>query len=142
MRRLRVMPNDKQETPLRPSPVSESMTLAVPGRAADQRYGVRRMPSYHMRTESGAGGLRRATYRTIGRREGRGIEGMSMGGYGALHPGLKYPDRFGVISSVAPSILRNLSDEPIERTSDTFVGDQAKASGSWLAWRLLGISQS
>lgn len=30
-----------------------------------------------------------ATYRTINRREARGIEGMSMGGYGALHLGLK-----------------------------------------------------
>ena len=65
-----------------------------------------------------------ATYRTINRREGRGVEGFSMGGYGALHLGMKYPEIFGVISSVAPSILRNLSDEPIERTVDTFGGSQ------------------
>ena len=31
------------------------------------------------------------TYRTIARREGRAIEGYSMGGYGAGHLGLKYP---------------------------------------------------
>ena len=66
-----------------------------------------------------------ATYRTINKREGRGIEGMSMGGYGALHLGMKYPDLFGAISSVAPSILRNMSDEPKERTFDTFGDDQA-----------------
>ncbi len=65
-----------------------------------------------------------ATYRTLNRREARGIEGMSMGGYGALHLGMKYPNLFGAISSVAPSILRNLSDEPKERTFDTFGDDQ------------------
>jgi enterochelin esterase-like enzyme len=48
-----------------------------------------------------------------------------MGGYGALHLGMKYPNLFGAISSVAPSILRNLSDEPRERTFDTFSDDQA-----------------
>jgi enterochelin esterase-like enzyme len=51
------------------------------------------------------------TYRTITKREDRYIEGMSMGGYGALRFGFKYPDLFGAISAVAPSILRNLSEE-------------------------------
>ena len=32
-----------------------------------------------------------ATFRTIASREGRGIDGMSMGGYGSLHLGFKYP---------------------------------------------------
>ena len=32
------------------------------------------------------------TYRTINRREARGIDGMSMGGYGSLHLGFKYPN--------------------------------------------------
>jgi enterochelin esterase-like enzyme len=45
-----------------------------------------------------------ATYRTINFREARGIEGMSMGGYGSLHLGFKYPELFGVVSSIAPSI--------------------------------------
>ena len=45
-----------------------------------------------------------AAYRTIARREGRGIDGMSMGGYGSLHLGFKYPELFGVVSSIAPSI--------------------------------------
>lgn len=44
------------------------------------------------------------TYRTISKREARGIEGMSMGGYGSLHLGFKYPGLFGVVSSIAPSI--------------------------------------
>lgn len=74
-----------------------------------------------------------ATYRTIARRECRGIEGMSMGGYGALHLGMKHPALFGAISSVAPSILQDLKDEPKERTIDTFGDDEAyyDASGPW-----------
>jgi len=74
-----------------------------------------------------------ATYRTVARRESRGIEGMSMGGYGALHLGMKYPGLFGTISSVAPAILPDLKDEPRERTFDTFGEDEAyyDANGPW-----------
>jgi endo-1,4-beta-xylanase len=39
-----------------------------------------------------------ATYRTRLTREMRGIEGFSMGGFGAAHLGFKYPDLFGVVS--------------------------------------------
>ncbi len=35
-----------------------------------------------------------ATYRTIARREGRAINGLSMGGYGGLMLGLRHPDLF------------------------------------------------
>jgi enterochelin esterase-like enzyme len=65
-----------------------------------------------------------SSWRTIPQKEARGIEGHSMGGFGVLHLGLKYPDLFGAIFSIAPSILRKLSDEPQERTYDTFMGDQ------------------
>lgn len=41
----------------------------------------------------------------------RGIEGMSMGGYGALHFGMRHPALFGASSSVAPSILPDLKDK-------------------------------
>ena len=40
-----------------------------------------------------------ATYRTIARREGRAINGLSMGGYGGLMLGLKHPDLFCSIGS-------------------------------------------
>jgi S-formylglutathione hydrolase FrmB len=40
-----------------------------------------------------------STYRTIARREGRAINGLSMGGYGALMLGLKHPDLFCSIGS-------------------------------------------
>jgi enterochelin esterase-like enzyme len=74
-----------------------------------------------------------AAYRTLASANARGIEGMSMGGYGALRLGLKYLDVFGVISAVGPSIIENLSDEPEIRTADTFFGDKAyfEASGPW-----------
>jgi endo-1,4-beta-xylanase len=37
------------------------------------------------------------TYRTIPRREGRLVEGFSMGGYGAAHLAFKYPELFGAV---------------------------------------------
>jgi len=37
-------------------------------------------------------------YRTINTRKGRSIGGFSMGGYGAAHLGMKYPELFGSIS--------------------------------------------
>jgi len=37
------------------------------------------------------------TYRTIGTRESRIIEGYSMGGFGAAHLGFKYPELFGTV---------------------------------------------
>ena len=66
-----------------------------------------------------------ATYRTIARPQARALEGMSMGGYGALHLGFKYPEVFGVISAVAPAVRDTLADEPAIRTADTFFGDEA-----------------
>jgi putative tributyrin esterase len=40
-----------------------------------------------------------ATYRTIPRREGRAINGLSMGGYGSLILGLRHPDLFCSVGS-------------------------------------------
>jgi putative tributyrin esterase len=40
-----------------------------------------------------------ATYRTLARREARAINGLSMGGYGALMLGLRHPDMFCAIGS-------------------------------------------
>jgi enterochelin esterase-like enzyme len=42
-----------------------------------------------------------ATFRTVASREGRIIEGFSMGGYGAARLGLKYPEFFGAVSVLA-----------------------------------------
>ncbi len=42
-----------------------------------------------------------ATFRTIAAREGRIIEGFSMGGFGAARLGFKYPQLFGAVSILA-----------------------------------------
>jgi enterochelin esterase-like enzyme len=54
-----------------------------------------------------------ATFRTIRNRYGRAIEGMSMGGFGALRLGFKYPELFGIVSALAPSI-GDFESEPSE----------------------------
>jgi acetyl esterase/lipase len=46
-----------------------------------------------------------ATYRTLGTREGRCIEGQSMGGFGAARLGFKYADLFGAISVSAGALI-------------------------------------
>lgn len=73
-----------------------------------------------------------AIYRTIPQRTSRGIEGMSMGGYGALRLGFKYPELFGAVSGLAPSVT-DMKDEPAIVT-EPFGNDQAfyDAVGPWL----------
>jgi endo-1,4-beta-xylanase len=46
-----------------------------------------------------------ATYRTVARREGRIIEGFSMGGFGAAHLGFKYPELFGTVSLIDAALV-------------------------------------
>ena len=46
-----------------------------------------------------------ATYRTIGSRETRIVEGQSMGGFGAGHIGFKYPELFGAVSLSAAALI-------------------------------------
>jgi S-formylglutathione hydrolase FrmB len=43
-------------------------------------------------------------YRTIAARRGRAIAGLSMGGYGALKFGLKYPDKFVFAASISGAV--------------------------------------
>ena len=43
-----------------------------------------------------------ATYRTVATREGRAIEGHSMGGFGALHNGFNHPDLFIAVTGDSP----------------------------------------
>jgi len=45
-----------------------------------------------------------ASYRTIADRSGRGIEGFSMGGYGAAFLGVKYSDSFSSVSIIAGAL--------------------------------------
>jgi endo-1,4-beta-xylanase len=45
-----------------------------------------------------------ATYRTIAKRNGRGIEGFSMGGYGSAYLGIKYHNLFSSVSILAAAL--------------------------------------
>lgn len=63
-----------------------------------------------------------ATFRTINNRNARAIEGMSMGGFGALRLGFKYPDLFGSVSALAPDI-GHFKSEPRE-TQENFDFDE------------------
>jgi endo-1,4-beta-xylanase len=45
-------------------------------------------------------------YRTIASRNGRSIQGMSMGGFGCMRLGLKYPDMFSSIVAFAGGFRR------------------------------------
>ena len=47
-------------------------------------------------------------YRAEGTRATRGIMGISMGGYGALHYAFKYPDDFAVVSAEMPALIPEL----------------------------------
>ncbi|HKZ79184.1 MAG TPA: alpha/beta hydrolase family protein [Pyrinomonadaceae bacterium] len=78
-------------------------------------------------------------FRTIQARYGRGVAGLSMGGYGALKFGVKYPDRFVFVASMSgalgvirrdaarlgpagESILRTFGplDSPARKANDLF----------------------
>lgn len=73
------------------------------------------------------------TYRTIAKREGRLLDGFSMGGYGAARLGFKYPDLFRAVSIVGagpmqaelkstPRASRIQAEDLLKRA---FGGDQA-----------------
>ena len=73
-----------------------------------------------------------ATFRTVAKREGRLVEGFSMGGYGAARLGFKYPQLFGAVSILAGGPLDldfagpRATGNPAERErilNGTFGGD-------------------
>jgi enterochelin esterase-like enzyme len=49
-------------------------------------------------------------YRTIASKAGRAVEGHSMGGYGALHIGFKYPDLFTAVTGNSPALVDITTD--------------------------------
>jgi S-formylglutathione hydrolase FrmB len=49
-----------------------------------------------------------STYRVAGGREGRGLLGISMGGYGALRIALAHPEIFGVVSAHSAMLLETI----------------------------------
>ena len=61
-----------------------------------------------------------ANYRTTAHRDTRGITGFSMGGYGALHLALKYPEVFSVVDAQAGAPPYDIND------ADWWVGECEK----------------
>lgn len=58
-----------------------------------------------------------ARFRTVATREGRILEGFSMGGHGVARIGFRYPDRFGAISMLAAGPLDVDFDGPRARAN-------------------------
>ncbi|MDE6486410.1 MAG: PepSY-like domain-containing protein [Muribaculaceae bacterium] len=61
-------------------------------------------------------------YRTVADASGRGIEGFSMGGRGALALAFSHPDMFGAVSSVAGAVV-DWDEEPLQRALECTFGD-------------------
>lgn len=85
-------------------------------------------------------------YRTLAKKESRGITGHSMGGYGALKIAMKYPEVFGTVYAISPGALaivreygpnsntfKELSEiNTLEGLSKTYFGKVMMAFGrSW-----------
>lgn len=49
-------------------------------------------------------------YRTIATKGARGISGLSMGGYGALHLAMRHPDLFGSVAATSAVLIPKLPD--------------------------------
>src|SRR6185369_2834668 len=80
-------------------------------------------------------------YRTIATREGRGLSGHSMGGYGTLRIGMKYPEVFGAIYAMSSAVsvsapnaetskaqLARMTPDLATKPKDSANGTQAQAS--------------
>ena len=60
-------------------------------------------------------------YRTLARTSSRGISGHSMGGYGAIKLGMKYPDVYSVVYGINPAVLGWGQDLSPENPAFTFL---------------------
>jgi S-formylglutathione hydrolase FrmB len=52
----------------------------------------------------------------------RGIMGVSMGGYGALHYGFKYPQKFAVACANMPALMEQMPSEPSGEGQERLMG--------------------
>ena len=72
-----------------------------------------------------------ATYRTIATREGRGIAGVSMGGFGALQLSMRHPELFGAAASHSGiAALLYAGPEPYDAAKVKLVTDARTWGGS------------
>lgn len=72
------------------------------------------------------------TYRTISRREGRAIQGMSMGGFGALKFAFKYVEMFSSVVAFAPALVdaEGLAARHPQLLQAMFDGDPQRFAGN------------
>jgi putative tributyrin esterase len=70
------------------------------------------------------------TYRTIPTREGRGIAGLSMGGFGALHLGMRHPELYAAAASHSGlDALLYVGPHPYEKGKVTLLEDVTQWGG-------------
>jgi len=55
-------------------------------------------------------------YRTLSGRKSRGIAGISMGGYGALHIAFRHPQLFGVVGALSAALIEKLPNISAQNT--------------------------
>lgn len=67
-----------------------------------------------------------AHFRTIARRESRGLAGHSMGGYGTLRIGMKHPDVFGALYAMNPCCLTPRPAETADPKFESMTPEQAE----------------
>jgi S-formylglutathione hydrolase FrmB/glyoxylase-like metal-dependent hydrolase (beta-lactamase superfamily II) len=68
-------------------------------------------------------------YRTIANPSGRGLEGWSMGGFGAIRLAFKYPELFGFASSVAGALIEFQDEHNPQYLVNTFGPATGPGSG-------------
>ncbi|MCI0536952.1 MAG: hypothetical protein L0Z50_17190 [Verrucomicrobiales bacterium] len=72
------------------------------------------------------------TYRTLGTREGRALEGFSMGGHGALHLAFRHPDLFGAVTALGPALI--MPGDGSNRVQEVYQNGAYKGDEAY--WRL------
>jgi len=76
------------------------------------------------------------TYPAIAKREGRAVEGFSMGGFGAAHLGFKYPELFGAVSIMSGALHNadSIAQQRQEIFQNIFGGNREyfQANSPWI----------
>lgn len=72
-------------------------------------------------------------YRTVAKREGRGLSGHSMGGYGTLRIGMKYPEVFGALYAMSSAILLKAPDAAATQTQQARMAEGIKTEARSMA---------
>jgi len=87
-----------------------------------------------------------SNFRTLDRRESRGVMGHSMGGYGALRVGLDRPDIFSAVYGISPSLLGWGGDLSVENPAFGILASDADPSehfdSNFYVGAVIGVSQA